>query len=131
MNDQPRVTVWHEYRHEHINPKVAEVYPQGMHTVIAAGLRAHGLEQVRTATQATQENVRAASQLAQDQVSTATQATQENVRSASEAVDEQVKRNYKLMNTAQIKAELAARGLDTSGSLEDMRARLREADAKA
>lgn len=50
MNPQPRVTVWHEYRHEHMNPKVAAVYPQGMHVALAEGLRANGLEQVRTAT---------------------------------------------------------------------------------
>lgn len=34
-----RVVVWGENVHEHINAKVAAVYPQGMHTVIAAGLR--------------------------------------------------------------------------------------------
>ena len=50
MNDQPRVTVWHEYRHEHINPKVAAVYPEGIHTAVAAGLRDNGLQHVRTAT---------------------------------------------------------------------------------
>jgi trehalose utilization protein len=45
-----RVTVWHEYRHEKKNPKVAEVYPKGMHEAIAAGLRQHKELQVRTAT---------------------------------------------------------------------------------
>jgi trehalose utilization protein len=45
-----RVTVWHEYRHEKKNPKVAEVYPKGMHEAIAAGLRPHKELQVRTAT---------------------------------------------------------------------------------
>lgn len=50
MSTQPRVTVWHEYRHEHMNPKVAAVYPEGMHTVIAAGLKEYGLQDVRTAT---------------------------------------------------------------------------------
>ncbi|UBV42656.1 ThuA domain-containing protein [Deinococcus taeanensis] len=47
---QPRVTVWHEYRHEHDNPRVAALYPHGMHATLAAGLRAHGLTSVRTAT---------------------------------------------------------------------------------
>ncbi|MCC7206740.1 MAG: ThuA domain-containing protein [Anaerolineae bacterium] len=37
--DTIRVTVWGEYRHEKSNPKVAEVYPDGMHNAIAAGLR--------------------------------------------------------------------------------------------
>lgn len=47
---QPRITVWHEYRHEHENPKVAAVYPQGMHVAMADGLKAHGFTNVRTAT---------------------------------------------------------------------------------
>ncbi|MBX3065110.1 MAG: ThuA domain-containing protein [Anaerolineae bacterium] len=48
--DNIRVTVWGEYRHEKKNPKVAEVYPQGMHNAIAEGLKAHGFSSVRTAT---------------------------------------------------------------------------------
>jgi trehalose utilization protein len=46
----PRVTVWNENRHEKKNPRVAEIYPQGIHTVIAEGLREHGFTTVRTAT---------------------------------------------------------------------------------
>jgi len=34
-----RVVVWGENVHEHRNPKVGAVYPEGMHTVIAAGIR--------------------------------------------------------------------------------------------
>jgi trehalose utilization protein len=45
-----RVTVWHEYRHEKRNPKVAEVYPHGMHEAIASHLRKATDLQVRTAT---------------------------------------------------------------------------------
>jgi trehalose utilization protein len=45
-----RVTVWGEYRHEKKNPKVAAVYPDGMHSAIAEGLRASGEFEVRTAT---------------------------------------------------------------------------------
>ena len=45
-----RVTVWHEYRHEKRNEKVRSIYPEGMHKVIADGLREHGFTQVRTAT---------------------------------------------------------------------------------
>ena len=45
-----RVTVWHEFRHEKKNPRVAELYPRGMHEAIAESLRrAAGLE-VATAT---------------------------------------------------------------------------------
>ena len=30
-----KVTVWNEYRHERKNEKVKEIYPNGMHAVIA------------------------------------------------------------------------------------------------
>jgi trehalose utilization protein len=40
-----RVIVWGEYRHEKKNPKVAEIYPKGMHNAIAEGLSgADGIE---------------------------------------------------------------------------------------
>jgi trehalose utilization protein len=45
-----RVTVWGEFRHEKHNPKVAAVYPDGMHNAIAEGLNAAGGFTVRTAT---------------------------------------------------------------------------------
>lgn len=47
-----RVTVWSEYRHEKKNPKVAALYPQGMHQTIAEGLARHsqGDFTLRTAT---------------------------------------------------------------------------------
>jgi trehalose utilization protein len=44
-----RVTVWNEARHEKTNPKVKEVYPNGMHTVIAQALTEQGFD-ARTAT---------------------------------------------------------------------------------
>src|SRR5947208_2483145 len=44
------VTVWHEYRHEKKNPKVAELYPKGMHEAIAAFLRKSSDLHIRTAT---------------------------------------------------------------------------------
>jgi trehalose utilization protein len=50
MEDNVRVTVWNEYRHERRNEKVAAIYPEGIHAAIAAGLGEHGLAQVRTAT---------------------------------------------------------------------------------
>ena len=49
MSNPIRVTVWSEFRHEKENPRVSAVYPQGMHTVIAAALRQQGFE-TRTAT---------------------------------------------------------------------------------
>jgi trehalose utilization protein len=45
-----RVTVWNEYLHEKRDPKVAEVYPDGIHAVIAAYLRGQPGFEVRTAT---------------------------------------------------------------------------------
>ncbi|MBK8046118.1 MAG: ThuA domain-containing protein [Anaerolineales bacterium] len=44
-----RVTVWSEYRHEKRNPKIAEIYPDGMHGAIARSLSDAGFA-VRTAT---------------------------------------------------------------------------------
>jgi trehalose utilization protein len=43
------VTVWNENRHEQKNPKVKEVYPEGIHGAIAGFLKEEEL-QVRTAT---------------------------------------------------------------------------------
>ena len=43
-----RVTVWAEYRQERSDPAVRAVYPDGIHAVIADGLRAVAHE-VRTA----------------------------------------------------------------------------------
>jgi len=43
------VTVWNEFRHEREDDDVSDVYPDGIHTVIADGLREHGHD-VRTAT---------------------------------------------------------------------------------
>ncbi|WP_199620552.1 ThuA domain-containing protein [Paenibacillus alkalitolerans] len=44
-----RVTVWNENLHEKKNPKVAEIYPNGIHGAIADGLQGEGVS-VRTAT---------------------------------------------------------------------------------
>jgi trehalose utilization protein len=44
-----RVTVWNEYRQEHTDAPVREVYPDGIHAAIAEGLRTAGFD-VRTAT---------------------------------------------------------------------------------
>ncbi|MBN2004347.1 MAG: ThuA domain-containing protein [Anaerolineae bacterium] len=44
-----RVTVWNEFRHEKSNKEVQEIYPDGMHMVIARFLGAQGFD-VRTAT---------------------------------------------------------------------------------
>jgi len=45
-----RVTVWNEYLHEKIDPKVAEIYPKGIHNAIAEYLKKQPDLEVRTAT---------------------------------------------------------------------------------
>jgi trehalose utilization protein len=52
MGKKLRVTVWHEYRHELKHEAVRKVYPDGMHVVLADGLRKWLSEavEVRTAT---------------------------------------------------------------------------------
>jgi len=49
MNENLRVTVWNEGRHEKTHKEVRDVYPDGMHSVIAEGLKESGFR-VRTAT---------------------------------------------------------------------------------
>lgn len=44
-----RVTVWNEFKHEKANPKVAQIYPEGIHNAIAAQLTDFGFV-TRTAT---------------------------------------------------------------------------------
>jgi trehalose utilization protein len=50
MPDRIRVTVWGENAHERENPIVAQVYPEGMCSCIAEGLREDAGLDVRTAT---------------------------------------------------------------------------------
>ncbi len=45
-----RVTVWSEFRHEKQNPRVAKLYPRGMHEAIADQLRKSPVLHVTTAT---------------------------------------------------------------------------------
>jgi Trehalose utilization protein len=45
-----KVTVWNEFRHEHIHEEVREVYPDGLHRAIAEGLEQEEGLTVRTAT---------------------------------------------------------------------------------
>src|SRR5688572_29511405 len=39
MHMPKQVTVWNEFRHEKSNPKVAAIYPDGIHETIASFLR--------------------------------------------------------------------------------------------
>jgi len=48
--DKIRVTVWNEHLHEKRDPKVAKVYPRGIHGVIADSLKVQPDLEVRTAT---------------------------------------------------------------------------------
>jgi trehalose utilization protein len=49
MNKPLHVTVWNEYRHERNDERVRAVYPEGIHSTIAAALKEQGVD-VRTAT---------------------------------------------------------------------------------
>jgi len=49
MSNQIRVTIWNEYRHEKRDPRVAAIYPEGIHGALASSLGAAGYT-VRTAT---------------------------------------------------------------------------------
>jgi len=44
-----KVTIWNEYRHEHIDKKVKEIYPEGIHKAIAKALETDEFT-VKTAT---------------------------------------------------------------------------------
>ncbi len=44
-----RVTIWHEYRHEKLEQRVADVYPEGIHGALAKGLAPYGFD-IHTAT---------------------------------------------------------------------------------
>ena len=49
LAEEPRVTIWNEYRHEKSDEQVAKIYPEGMHAVLATMLTEAGFE-VRAAT---------------------------------------------------------------------------------
>ncbi|MEM2557699.1 MAG: trehalose utilization protein ThuA, partial [Candidatus Bathyarchaeia archaeon] len=42
MSIKINVTVWNEFIHEREDPKVAKIYPEGMHAVIARYLSSQG-----------------------------------------------------------------------------------------
>lgn len=44
-----KVTIWNEFEHEKTNPKVAELYPEGIHRALAQGLSGQPFD-IRTAT---------------------------------------------------------------------------------
>ncbi|QTH43810.1 ThuA domain-containing protein [Cohnella sp. LGH] len=62
-----KVTVWNEYSHEKINSRVREIYPEGIHKAIAAGIAGNGI-QAETATQDQDEHGLSESVLAETDV---------------------------------------------------------------
>jgi trehalose utilization protein len=50
MSKPLNVTIWNEFWHERNNPVVGEIYPDGIHTVLAGAMRQRGFESIRTAT---------------------------------------------------------------------------------
>lgn len=92
-------------------------------------------EQAKVATDITRDQLESISNTAREQVGTLGETVEKQVETAKTLTEEQVdaaaeqtKRNYNLMNSAQLKAELAARDLAQSGSLDEMRKRLKDAD---
>ena len=56
MSEKPiRFTAWGEYRHEHINKTVAELYPEGIHSAIASGVKSLLSDRVQVRTAALDE----------------------------------------------------------------------------
>ncbi len=95
-------------------------------------------EQVEALTSAAREQTKSYTDSLEGQVRTATEAAERYSNNATkdaaeadvtkDAAEETAKRNYNLMNQAQLKAELTARKLAATGTLDEMRARLREND---
>ncbi|SHO54078.1 ThuA domain-containing protein [Anaerocolumna xylanovorans] len=50
MSEKIRVTIWNEYRHEKMGGKVGEIYPEGIHKVLAEYFQDDENYEVRTAT---------------------------------------------------------------------------------
>ena len=44
MNKPINVTVWNEFRHEKLNGKAKKIYPDGLHSTIATGIKAKDIE---------------------------------------------------------------------------------------
>jgi trehalose utilization protein len=49
MSEKVKVVVWNEFKHEKTNAAVKKLYPDGMHSTIAAGLKKLGGVEVKTA----------------------------------------------------------------------------------
>lgn len=50
MDKKIRVTIWNEFKGEQENPRIASVYPKGIHNAIADGLAANKMLDIKTAT---------------------------------------------------------------------------------
>jgi len=50
MSKPLNVTIWNEYWNERNNPAVSEVYPDGIHAILADALRKRGFDSIHTAT---------------------------------------------------------------------------------
>lgn len=95
----------------------------------AAQVTAATREQMEQLSNSAREQALAMGETVEQQVEQVKAAAEKNVAVATEVAEksvdaaaEQTKRNYNLMNSAQLKAELTARKLSASGTLEEMRA---------
>lgn len=92
-------------------------------------------EQAQVATEMTRDRIETLGNTSRQQMEQVSHTVERNAETAKDLAQEtanvaveQTKRNYNLMNSAQLKAELAARDLAQTGSLEEMRTRLKDAD---
>lgn len=89
----------------------------------------------RKATEKVAQNADTAGAVVAEQVETTGRDAADSAAEVGEntgtAFSKPVKRNYQIMGGEQLRAELATRKLPTTGSVDELRARLRENDAKA
>lgn len=48
--DRIRITIWNENRHEKLEPRIAAIYPEGIHGALVSGLKENEDFEIRTAT---------------------------------------------------------------------------------
>lgn len=87
--------------------------------------------QAETAQNVVQDHARNIGELAREQAETVKGAAQEQAEAAKDAAEEQAAERYESMTKADLQAELGRRDLPTTGNVDELRARLIEADLKA
>lgn len=84
-----------------------------------------------TAQSVVQDHARNIGEFAREQAETVKGAAQEQAEAVKDAAEEEAAQRYESMNKADLQAELGRRDLPTTGTVDELRARLVEADLKA